>query len=209
MHEGFPDAGPGMSIGLLGGSFDPAHEGHVHVSRVALARIGLDRVWWLVSPGNPLKARAPAPVARRIMHARRVIGDDPRIIVSDIEERLGTRFTADTIAGIRALYPQVRFVWLMGADNLLQFHRWEHWNRIMGRVAVAVMARPGAEHAADRAVAARTYAASRVDDPRDLVVRAPPVWAFLDGRTSDASSTAIRRRGAWGVRGTVGGGVRS
>ena len=113
MRQGFPIASPGMRIGILGGSFDPAHEGHAHITREALRRFGLDRVWWLVSPGNPLKAHGPAPIARRMAEARRVM-PDPRVDITDLEARLGTRFTAQTLRRVTALYPGVHFVWLMG-----------------------------------------------------------------------------------------------
>lgn len=122
MIAGFPNARPGMCIGLLGGSFDPPHAGHVHITREALKRFGLDAVWWLVSPGNPLKTRGPAPLDRR-MAAARAIMRHPRVEVTDIEARLGTRYTAETLAALFARYPGVRFVWLMGADNLASFHR--------------------------------------------------------------------------------------
>ena len=141
MVQGFPAAYRGMVVGLLGGSFDPAHDGHVHITHQALQRIGLDRVWWLVSPGNPLKANAPAPIGLRIARAREKLGDDPRVVVTDLEARLGTRATIDTLRRLQALYPGVRFVWIMGADNLVQFHRWRNWRQIMARVPVAVMAR--------------------------------------------------------------------
>ena len=117
MRAGFPKAAKGMVIGLLGGSFDPAHSGHVHITREALKRMGLDRVWWLVSPGNPLKARGPAPLADRMARAKAVMRD-PRVVVSDLEARLGTVRTVDTIAALQAIYPGVRFVWLMGRNRL-------------------------------------------------------------------------------------------
>jgi len=126
VRAGFPVARKGMVIGLLGGSFDPAHGGHVHITREALKRMGLDRFWWLVSPGKPLKAKGPAPLADRMARARAVMRD-PRVVVSDLETRLGTRYTAETLERLVAIYPGVRFVWLMGADNLGQFHRWERW----------------------------------------------------------------------------------
>ena len=131
-----------MVIGLLGGSFDPAHEGHAHLTREALRRFGLDRVWWLVTPGNPLKRRQPAPMAERMAQARRVI-HHPQVVVTDIEARLGTRYTAETLKALQARYPGVRFVWLMGADNLAQLHHWDHWQDIMRRVPIGVLARPG------------------------------------------------------------------
>lgn len=195
MQQGFPAAYRGMVVGLLGGSFDPAHEGHVQITREALRRIGLDRVWWLVSPGNPLKSRAPAPMEDRLARARALM-DDPRVTVTDLESRLGTRATVDTIRKLQALYPEVTFVWIMGADNLVQFHRWSRWREIMARVSVAVMARPGAGLAARRSVAARAFRAARVARPEALL-RQPPAWCFINMPLNAASSTAIRARGEW------------
>lgn len=187
-----------MTVGLFGGSFDPPHAGHVHVSREALKRLGLDRLWWLVSPGNPLKEKGPAPLARRIEAARRLI-HHPRIVVTDIEARLGTRYTAGTLEALRALYPGVRFVWLMGADNLAQFHRWQRWDRIMRSVPVAVLARPGLGVSARTARAARIFEAARLPAPaaRVLPRAQAPAWTYLDVPMIDISSSAIRARGEW------------
>jgi nicotinate-nucleotide adenylyltransferase len=132
-----------MVIGLLGGSFDPAHEGHAHLSHEAMKRMGLDQVWWLVTPGNPLKARQPAPMAERLARAKAVLKGHPRIKVTALELALGTQRTADTLDRLRAIYPGVKFVWLMGADNLVQFHRWGSWRDILRTVPVGVLARPG------------------------------------------------------------------
>ncbi len=197
--QGFPVAYPGMSIGLLGGSFDPAHEGHAHITREALKRLGLSSVWWLVSPGNPLKTRQPAPMAERIARGRAVMGH-PRVIISDIEARLGTRYTAETLQRLMALYPGVRFVWLMGADNLAQFHLWQDWEWIMQNVPVAVFARPGARLEARGARAAEEYARYRLPSGAAALLPRlqPPVWCFLDVPMVNASSTAIRARGEWG-----------
>lgn len=194
MHQGFPSAYRGMVVGLLGGSFDPAHEGHVQLTRAALARIGLDRVWWLVSPGNPLKARAPAPLAARMAHARALM-EDPRVTITDLEARLGTRATVDTLRKLQALYPGVTFVWLMGADNLVQFHRWARWREILARVPIAVMARPGAGLSARLSVTARAFKTAQTR-PESLL-RKPPAWCFINMPLNDASSTAIRARGEW------------
>lgn len=195
VRQGFPIAVRGMTIGLLGGSFDPAHAGHAHITREAIKRFGLDRVWWLVSPGNPLKSAGPAPMAARIARARAVM-DDPRVVISDIEARLGTRFTAQTLAALRARYPGVRFVWLMGADNLVQFHRWDNWRRIVATVPVGVLARPGVGMQAQRSVAARLFGPDRVA-PEVLARSTPPAWAFADVPLVDLSSSAIRARGEW------------
>ncbi|HEU0221261.1 MAG TPA: nicotinate-nucleotide adenylyltransferase [Paracoccaceae bacterium] len=187
-----------MRIGLYGGSFNPPHAGHRHVSQMALKRLGLDRVWWLVSPGNPLKQEGPAPLARRLA-ACRALCAHPRVEISDLEARLGTRFTAETLARLRRLYPGVRFVWLMGADNLAQFHRWESWDWIMETVPIGVLARPGGQLAAGLSPAARRYARFRVRGPMAsrLPFARPPAWTLLTGPMLAISSTDLRRRGEW------------
>lgn len=193
-----PYARPGQVVGLFGGSFDPPHRGHVHVTREAMKAFGLDRVWWLVSPGNPLKARGPAPLVRRMAAARAVM-QHPRVEVTDIEALTGTRATADTLAALRRLYPQVRFVWLMGADNLAQFHKWQDWRRIMDSVPVGVLARPGDRISARMSPAARVYASHRIDgQARHLLGRAQaPAWCFVNVPMVDVSSTQIRSKGQW------------
>jgi nicotinate-nucleotide adenylyltransferase len=196
MRAGFPIAAKGMVIGLLGGSFDPAHEGHAHITRGALARMGLDQVWWLVTPGNPLKARQPAPMADRLRQARQVM-QHPRVRITDLERALGTRTTADTIDRLRAIYPGVQFVWLMGADNLVQFHRWDRWRDILRAVPVGVLARPGSGVAARLSVAARAFRVHRVTRGESLALRRPPVWCFVNLPLNGASSSAIRASGAW------------
>jgi len=185
-----------MVIGLLGGSFDPAHEGHVHITREALKRMGLDQVWWLVSPGNPLKARRPAPIADRLRRAKAVMRD-PRVRITALEAALCTRATADTIDRLTAIYPGVTFVWLMGADNLVQFHRWGRWRDILRSVAVGVLARPGSGVAARLSVAARAFRVHRVARGENLRGRKAPVWAFVNLPMNDASSSEIRARGGW------------
>ena len=182
-----------MRIGLLGGSFDPAHEGHVAITEAAMRQFGLDRVWWLVSPGNPLKTRGPAPMAQRLAHARRLL-TDPRIVVTDIESRLGTRMTADTLAALRRLYPGARFVWLMGSDNLVQFHRWDRWKEIAATVPIGVLARPGSRTAARHTRAAQVMAGARLplSQAGTLALRKPPAWVLVNLPMSRASSTALR-----------------
>lgn len=198
MTQGFPFARAGLRIGLLGGSFDPAHEGHAHITREALKRFGLDRVWWLMSPGNLLKSRGPAPLDLRMAHARKVM-DHPRVTVTDLEARLGTRATADTLAALRARYRGVRFVWLMGADNLAQLHLWQDWQDIMQTVPVGVLARPGQRISARMSRAARLYAPYRIPAASSHLLGAadPPAWCFVNVPMVDASSTAIRARGDW------------
>ena len=199
MRHEIPHARPGQVIGLLGGSFDPAHAGHVHITRAALRLFGLDRVWWLVSPGNPLKRHGPAPMEDRIARARAMIRD-PRVSVTDFEARAGTRYTAETIAALQAAYPGVRFVWLMGADNMVQFDRWQDWRQIMERVPVGVLARPGQNLPARASRAARIFHAARIKATasRALAHADAPAWCFVNVPLMDISSSAIRARGGWG-----------
>lgn len=187
-----------MTVGLFGGSFDPPHAGHVHVSREALKRLHLDRVWWLVSPGNPLKDRGPAPIGRRMAAAHEMVRH-PRIVVTDIEARIGTRYTGATIERLKNLYPGVRFVWLMGADNLAQFHHWQRWDWIMCTVPVCVLARPGQRISARTAKAARVFQWARLPAAAAPVLarREPPAWMFLNVPMLDVSSSEIRARGGW------------
>ncbi|WP_083900921.1 nicotinate-nucleotide adenylyltransferase [Azospirillum sp. B4] len=192
----------GRRIGILGGSFNPAHAGHRHVSQWMLRRLNLDQVWWLVSPQNPLKqARGMATLDARL-DAARAMAQDPRILVTDLETQLGTRYTVDTLAALRRRYPRTRFVWIMGADNLLQIPRWRGWAQIMGRVPVAVFPRRPYSLKALVGKAARRYLRNRVP-PRDaggLPARPAPAWTFLDGPLHPASATEIRRKGWWGGR---------
>lgn len=196
--RGFPPAQAGTVIGLLGGSFDPAHAGHVHVTKTALKRFGLDGIWWLVSPGNPLKARGPAPIETRVEFARKIMRH-PKVTVTDIEARIGTRYTAETLAKLKRMYPDVTFVWLMGADNLAQLDQWQDWRSIMETVPVGVLARPGERIAARLSKAAKVYAHARISPyhASRLARGKAPRWAFLNMPMSDMSSSAIRARGDW------------
>lgn len=192
---GRPWAAPGQVVGLLGGSFDPPHPGHAHLTREALKRLGLDQVWWLVSPGNPLKPNPPAPLAQRMAAAARLMRH-PRVTVTGLEAQFGTRATADTLAALARAYPKVRFVWLMGADNLAQFHRWDRWQDIVAQVPIAVFARPGQRLPALTSRMARTFARARWhESAAQGLGRAPaPAWVFLDMPMRADSSTALRRR---------------
>jgi len=171
----------------------------VHITREAMKRFGLARVWWLVSPGNPLKDHGPAPLARRMARARAVM-QDPRVVVTDVECALGTRYTAETLAGLMSLYPGVRFVWLMGADNLAQFHRWQDWTWIMENVPVGVLARPHDRISARMSPAARLYRQYRIAGrASQMLGRADaPAWCFVNVAMSPQSSSAIRAAGGWG-----------
>lgn len=196
--QGWPMARADQTVGLLGGSFDPAHAGHVHITLAALRSFGLDRIWWLVSPGNPLKEHGPAPLAARLDAARGVMVH-PRVRVTGLETQLGTRYTAQTLKALQRHYPGVRFVWLMGADNLAQFDHWQDWRWIMDNVPVGVLARPGDRISARLSKAARTYRAARLPaHAAGRLARADaPAWCFVNLPLSTASSTAIRAQGRW------------
>lgn len=188
----------GARVGLLGGSFDPPHEGHLHLSREALKRFDLDLVVWLISPGNPLKPNPPAPLTDRMAAARALV-DHPRILISDFESRSGTRYTAQTLASLQQRYRDVRFVWLMGADNLAQFHLWENWRGILVTVPVGVLARPGLRIAARSSPTARIFRGARIPAGASrLLGRADaPAWCFVNIPMMDVSSSAIRAMGRW------------
>ncbi len=190
-----PPHAPGLKVGLLGGSFNPPHRAHRIISLFAMKRLGLDRVWWLVTPGNPLKdTRQLPPLGERAAVARRVAAH-PRIAVSDLEAAIGTRFTYDTVAWLRRRFPAVRFVWIMGADNLATFDRWRNWRGIAGLVPIAVVDRFGDSLAAINGTAARALAKARIPESasRSLPYRDPPAWVYLHGVKSPLSSTAIRQ----------------
>lgn len=190
---------PGLKVGLLGGSFNPAHEGHLHVTRRCLRALGLDRVWWLVSPQNPLKTeKGMAPFAKRFASAERM-ARDPRICVSDIEARLGTRYTVDTLAALTARFPTVDFVWLMGADNMIELPHWARWREIVGTVPIAVYPRPGFTLKARLSPAALALRDVTLDSSDAVLLPrlGAPALAFLEGAESGQSATAIRRQGGW------------
>lgn len=187
-----PPALPGMTIGLFGGSFDPAHEGHLLVAEAALKRLALDRVWWLVSPQNPLKAHAPDALARRLAGAA-AMTQGPRMIATDLESRLGLRFSADTLRALRRLRPGVRFVWVMGADGMAGFHRWRRWREILARTPVLIVARPGA---GPRARLSKAFTTAPRVAPDALRAAPAPAWAYLPVRESPLSSTALRSAAA-------------
>jgi nicotinate-nucleotide adenylyltransferase len=186
-----------MRIGLLGGSFNPPHEGHALITRLALRRLRLDRVWWLVTPGNPLKSLDElAALQKRVEAARRLVAG-PRVVVTDIEARIGSRYTYETLAWIKRRAPSVYFVWIMGADNLREFHRWRHWRLIADLMPIVVVDRPGSTL---RAISSRggaalaRWRAPERDAARFAAMR-PPALLFLHGRRSTLSSTALRRAG--------------
>jgi nicotinate-nucleotide adenylyltransferase len=188
---------PRLKVGLLGGSFNPAHEGHLHLTRMCIKALGLDRVWWLVSPQNPLKPeRDMAPFAARLAGARALVAKtgDPRIAVTAIEARLGTRYTVDTLTALKLRHPDIRFVWLMGADNMLGLRRWRYWRRLVGAMPIAVYPRPGFTLKARLSPAAAMLRPVTLDagDAPLLSGLKPPALVFLEGREHAASATAIR-----------------
>jgi nicotinate-nucleotide adenylyltransferase len=187
---------PGMRVGLFGGSFNPAHEGHAHVAETARRRLDLDRVIWLVSPQNPLKPRhETADLAERVAGAK-ALANGPDMIVSDVESRLGSQYTIDTIRALKGRFPGVKFVWIMGADSLASFHRWRGWTQIMREVPVAVVSRPWISLKSRFSPAATRFRAFRLPAHRAMgLTEVPaPAWAFLFGRFNFQSSTALRER---------------
>ena len=184
----------GLRIGLLGGSFNPAHDGHLHVSDTAIKTLGLDYVWWLVSPLNPLKpAEDMADLKTRVTAARALIRHR-RVVVTTIEAELDTRYTADTLARLRRRFSRTRFVWLMGSDNLLQIPLWRNWKAVFRSVPVAVVARPGSALKARCGRAARMFRDDFVAPDRRLPLKPAPAWTIIDWRRSDTSATEIRER---------------
>lgn len=188
----------GLRIGLLGGSFNPAHDGHRHISLLALKLLQLDELWWVVSPQNPLKSSDDmAPFEERLAQARET-ARDPRIRVTGIETRLNTRYTADTLHSLRQRFPHTRFVWLMGADNLAQIPHWERWTQIFHSVPIAVFDRATYSFRALAGKAARRYARQRIE-ARNAAVLAdlePPAWVYFHARRHPASASSIRARRA-------------
>ncbi|MBL4615491.1 MAG: nicotinate-nucleotide adenylyltransferase [Magnetovibrio sp.] len=182
-------------IGLLGGSFNPAHEGHVHISCVALKRLGLDELWWLVSPQNPLKSEAEmAPLEARLEGAKTVAAAESRIHVTDIETQLKTRYTVDTVAALKDQFPDLTFVWIIGADNLRQMHKWKGWRDIFRCVPIAVFPRAPYSLRAMRGRAAKRFENARISAAQAsrIVRMKPPAWVFLRAPLHGQSATRIR-----------------
>lgn len=185
-----------MRVGLLGGSFNPAHAGHLHIARLALRRLQLDQVWLLVSPGNPLKpTRGMAPMRERLASAC-ALADGRRVVATGIEARLHTRYTFDTLLALQARFPRVRFVWLMGADNLDQLPRWQRWMGIARAMPIAVLPRPSYNHRALSGQAAQRLRPARrpACQAAALAASRPPAWTFLPAPQTTLSATALRRQ---------------
>lgn len=188
-----PHTEPGMRIGIMGGSFDPAHHGHRLISLKALKALGLHQLWWLVTPGNPLKQSVSNSLERRMAAAKKV-ADHPRIIVTGIESQLKSRYTADTLAALKARLPGRKTVWIMGGDNLATFHRWDRWRMIATIMPIAVIDRPGSTLSAIHGPAAGALERFRLDeeDARKLAGASPPAWLYLHGPRTAVSSTQLR-----------------
>jgi nicotinate-nucleotide adenylyltransferase len=184
----------GMKIGLLGGSFNPAHEGHLHISLMALKKLGLDYVWWLVAPQNPLKSVAGMAPREDRFHRARLTADHPRILVVDAEHTLSTRYTIDTLTALKKRFPRVNFVWLMGSDNLEGFHRWRRWQDLAKLVPIAVVQRPGHLLAALNAKPVHRFGGRFHDPCPRFARRRAPAFTLIDGRRNATSATAIRAR---------------
>ena len=186
----------GLRIGLLGGSFNPAHEGHLHASELALKQLQLDFVWWLVSPQNPLKNSNDMASFETRLRLARAFARHPRLVVTGIEDQFGTRFTVDTLRVLKRRFPHIHFVWLMGSDNLLQLPRWRNWQEIFALVPVAVIARPASALAALSSKAAARFRPAYVPPSGHVSVMHPPAWTVLDAKRNASSATALRASSA-------------
>lgn len=184
-----------MKIGILGGSFDPPHKGHIHISIEALKRLNLDQIWWLVSPQNPLKARRPQDISMRAESCRQLI-HHPKILVKTLELHLKTNKTVETLSAVKTQFPYHRFVWLMGADNLATFHKWYRWTDIIEQNYIAVFPRKGFNSGVNNSVSAQRYAKFRLQSDRshELLSSDIPRWVFLRHSMINISSTAIRQK---------------
>ena len=191
--QGHPLGVPGLTIGLLGGSFDPPHEGHVHITKIAIKIFNLSRLWWLVSPGNPIKDKAPSDINKRFLASKKIM-QHPSVTITDIEKKLKTKFTFQTLIKIRKLYPGTRFVWLMGADNLVNFHHWENWGWIMKNVPIGVLARPKEQIKAGLSPAATMFRKYRLPKEKSFLLPylSPPIWTLVTGPMRNISSSKLR-----------------
>ena len=195
MH-GFPSVEPGLTIGLLGGSFDPPHEGHVHITKLALKIFNLSKIWWLVCPENPIKSVTPSDVNSRFL-ASKIIMKHPSVVITDLERKLKTKYTFQTLIKLKKLYPSTKFVWLMGADNLINFHHWKNWDWIMKNIPIGVMARPRDQIKAGLSPAAIRFSKYRLPREKSLLLPylSPPVWTLVTGSMKNISSTKLRAKG--------------
>jgi len=193
--QGFPSVEPGLKIGLLGGSFDPPHEGHVHITKLALKIFNLSKIWWLVCPENPIKNVTPSDINSRFLASKKIM-KHPSVVITDLEKKFETKYTFQTLIKLKKLYPSTKFVWLMGADNLINFHHWKNWDWIMKNIPVGVLARPEEQIKAGLSHAAIKFRNYRLPKEKSIILSnyIPPVWTLSNGPMRNISSTEIRKK---------------
>jgi len=193
--QGFPSVEPGLTIGLLGGSFDPPHEGHVHITKLALKFFNLSKIWWLVCPENPIKSVTPSDLNSRFL-ASKIIMKHPSVVITDLERKFKTKYTFQTLIKLKKLYPSTKFVWLMGADNLINFHHWKNCDWIMKNIPVGVLARPEEQIKAGLSRTAIKFGNYRLPKEKSIILSnyIPPVWTLSTGPMRNISSTEIRKK---------------
>lgn len=193
--QGFPSVEPGLTIGLLGGSFDPPHEGHVHITKLALKIFNLSKIWWLVCPENPIKSVTPSDLNSRFLASKKIM-KHPSVIITDLERKFKTKYTFQTLIKLKKLYPSTKFVWLMGADNLINFHHWKNWDWIMKNIPVGVLARPEEQIKAGLSRTAIKFGNYRLPKEKSIILSnyIPPVWTLITGPMRNISSTEIRKK---------------
>lgn len=193
--QGFPSVEPGLTIGLLGGSFDPPHEGHVHITKLALKIFNLSKIWWLICPENPIKSVTPSDLNSRFLASKKIM-KHPSVIITDLEKKFKTKYTFQTLIKLKKLYPSTKFVWLMGADNLINFHHWKNWDWIMKNIPVGVLARPEEQIKAGLSRTAIKFGNYRLPKEKSIILSnyIPPVWTLSTGPMRNISSTEIREK---------------
>lgn len=193
--QGFPSVEPGLTIGLLGGSFDPPHEGHVHITKLALKIFNLSKIWWLVCPENPIKSVTPSDVNSRFLASKKIM-KHPSVVITDLERKFKTKYTFQTLIKLKKLYPSTKFVWLMGADNLINFHHWKNCDWIMKNIPVGVLARPEEQIKAGLSRTAIKFGNYRLPKEKSIILSnyIPPVWTLSTGPMRNISSTEIRKK---------------
>ena len=193
--QGFPSVEKGLTIGLLGGSFDPPHEGHVHITKLALKIFNLSKIWWLVCPENPIKSVTPSDLNSRFLASKKIM-KHPSVVITDLERKFKTKYTFQTLIKLKKLYPSTKFVWLMGADNLINFHHWKNWDWIMKNIPVGVLARPEEQIKAGLSHTAIKFGNYRLPKEKSIILSnyIPPVWTLSTGPMRNISSTEIREK---------------
>ena len=193
--QGFPSVEPGLTIGLLGGSFDPPHEGHVHITKLALKIFNLSKIWWLICPENPIKSVTPSDLNSRFLASKKIM-KHPSVVITDLERKLKTKYTFQTLIKLKKLYPSTKFVWLMGADNLINFHHWKNCDWIMKNIPVGVLARPEEQIKAGLSRTAIKFGNYRLPKEKSIILSnyIPPVWTLSTGPMRNISSTEIREK---------------